>query len=153
MLQWKMSLSLWLEVLLRIFGKGIKCLSNLVIKNKFVNMYIIQLMCFWEQLHYLILGFPFLIFVQDSLEFLFLTPLMFFSVQLPISNCCKRQILDFLGLAWLLFFYSLCSFLKIKLHLIKKVDGYSLLILFMKPYILHPLCQEYLPHMQHIPLL
>lgn len=41
------------------FGKGIKCLSNLVIKNKFVNMYIIQLMCFWEQLHYLILGFPF----------------------------------------------------------------------------------------------
>lgn len=79
MLQWKMSLSLWLEVLLRIFGKGIKCLSNLVIKNKFVNMYIIQLMRFQEQPHYLILGFPFLMFVWDSLEFLHLTPLMFFS--------------------------------------------------------------------------
>lgn len=63
MLQWRVGLSLWLQVLLRIFGKGIKFLSNQVIKNVFVNMYVIQMMHFGAQLHCLILGFPFLIFV------------------------------------------------------------------------------------------
>lgn len=45
-LQRKVGLSLSLQFLLRIFWKGIKCLSNLAIKNMFVKMYITWMMHF-----------------------------------------------------------------------------------------------------------